>query len=843
MTRHISSLTYFIFSLFVAITALSVGAFEEAETIHLTQGVGIDRVERSGRTALRTDPVEYQIVTGSWSAPKEGDVLITGATDGPTWQKTEADDDGWFQGPGRRRGYISINVTSDRDRMMLLNGVGHSMVYVNQVPHMGDVYAYGYSFLPVRLNKGDNEFLFQCSRGRLKASLVEPVVPAQLNDRDMTLPDLVVGEAVDAWGAIIVIQPMRKQMRGLFIRASLEQGGSTLTPVSPIQPMSAAKVPFRIMSDAPITTGKQKLNIELLIESDNGLSRRDSTELTLDVREPTQSSKRTFISEIDGSVQYYAVQPANPLPGHWRNPALVLSLHGASVEAINQANAYSNKTWAHIVAPTNRRPFGFDWEDWGRMDALEVLGVAKQKLHTDPSRIYLTGHSMGGHGTWQVGVHYADQFAAIAPSAGWISFTSYIGRGNDSPKSEIEQLLQRSANASDTLAMKHNYAQQGIYILHGGADDNVPATQAQTMVEELSEFHHDFVYHEEPGKGHWWDISDEPGADCVDWPPMFDFFARHALPAIDQIRRVSFTTVNPGVSARNHWAAIYSQEQMLKPSSIDSQVDPYKRRFVGETQNVSRLSLDVSVLPLSEPLMIALDQQEITDIQWPWSKVVNLEKHNGQWAVVDPFSKAEKGPHRYGPFKQAFRNQMVFVYGTHGSADENTWAFNKARFDAEQFWYRGNASVPIVGDFEFDPADYPDRNVILYGNATSNMAWRKLLKECPVQVKRGSVTIGSKEIQGSDLACLFIYPRADSDLASVAVVSGSGVGGMKLTDRCPYFVSGVGYPDVTVLTPDYLIDGAEGIAAAGFFDASLSIPPPIMSVYGCLSRPHLTEIP
>jgi hypothetical protein len=160
---------------------------------------------------------------------------------------------------------------------------------------------------------------------------------------------------------------------------------------------------------------------------------------------------------------------------------------------------------------------------------------------------------------------------------------------------------------------------------------------------------------------------------------------------------------------------------------------------------------------------------------------------------------------------------MVFVYGTRGSSGQSQWAFNKARYDAEQFWYRGNASIPIVADVEFDPADYPDRNVVLYGNASSNMAWSKLLSDCPVQVKNGSVTIGSKEIQGSDLACLFLYPRSDSDLASVAVVSGSGLTGMKLADRCPYFTSGVGYPDVTVLTPDYLNTGADGIVAAGFF--------------------------
>jgi len=70
--------------------------------------------------------------------------------------------------------------------------------------------------------------------------------------------------------------------------------------------------------------------------------------------------------------------------------ALVLSLHGAAVQALNQVNSYARKDWCHIVAPTNRRPYGFDWEDWGRLDALEVLEHARKRLGTDPRRTYLT---------------------------------------------------------------------------------------------------------------------------------------------------------------------------------------------------------------------------------------------------------------------------------------------------------------------------------------------------------------------------------------------------------------------------------------------------------------------
>ena len=83
-----------------------------------------------------------------------------------------------------------------------------------------------------------------------------------------------------------------------------------------------------------------------------------------------------------------------------------------------QARCYAPKSWGHVVAPTNRRRFGFDWEDWGRMDAMEVLEEAQARFGTDPRRTYLTGHSMGGHGTWNLGAHFPDRFAAIAPICG-----------------------------------------------------------------------------------------------------------------------------------------------------------------------------------------------------------------------------------------------------------------------------------------------------------------------------------------------------------------------------------------------------------------------------------------
>ena len=89
--------------------------------------------------------------------------------------------------------------------------------------------------------------------------------------------------------------------------------------------------------------------------------------------------------------------------------------------------------------------------------------------------------------------------------------------------------------------------------------------------------------------------------------------------------------------------------------------------------------------------------------------------------------------------------------------------------------------------------------MILYGHAESNAAWPALLGESPVQVRRGQVQIGARTVSGDDLACLFVRPRPGSDRASVGVVSGSGLIGLRLTERLPYFTSGVAYPDCVLL--------------------------------------------
>jgi poly(3-hydroxybutyrate) depolymerase len=760
-----------------------------AQDIVIREGLGI-RVPGARRSAIHTDPVELKIVRGEWKAPMEGQ---------EGWAKASANSEGVFQGGPASGGYIFARVDSPAAKVMLLEATGNSLVYVNGVIRTGDPYSYGYVSLPIELKKGQNQFLFLCGRGRFSARLKEVSKPLAIDLRDATTPDVLSGQYFTPIVGVVLRNASSKRrtvlLTGVGDKGRLAQG--FLLP-----PLSTRKVPLPVLT----TDGKVRLTLK------EGDVEADTAELTLRVRKSTETHKRTFLSDIDESVQYYGV---NPSSSSVENQALFLSLHGASVEAIGQAEAYGQKNWGNLVAATNRRPYGFDWEEIGRLDALEVLAEAKRVFQPDPSKIYLTGHSMGGHGTWQLGVQYPHLFAAIAPSAGWISFQSYANGQRFENPSPVEQMLLRAGSPSDTLALKQNLFARGVYILHGDADDNVPVAQARQMREALAG-HKDLDWWEEKGAGHWWDANPEPGSDAVDFAPIFDFFSRRRLPRIDEVREVDFTTASPGVSSQLHWATIHQQERPFVLSRVRLKASPQTAKFEGTTENVSVLSLSIGALAKGQKITIDLDGQKL-EPTWPTINRIFLYKKAGQWSAGGDPSPVEKSPVRYGGFKDVFRNKVIFVYGTKGNAEENAWSLAKARYDAETFWYRGNGSVSVVPDTEFVKEKADDRNVLLYGNADTNGAWGVLLRDSPVKVTRKSISVGREEFAADDLATLFIRPRAGSETASVGVIAGTGMAGSRLCDRVPIFTSGAAFPDLLVLGPDSLSVGSKGIRLTGFF--------------------------
>jgi dienelactone hydrolase len=816
---------------------------------------------RGGRSPVHTDWIEARIVAGTFTPPEAGQTFTDPDGEEHTWERVGLKDNGWFQHRALRNGYAYLKVPLLTDRVMMLHAVGHSLVYVNGELRAGDPYQSGIVHLPVALRAGDNHLLFRCGRGKFQMKLTALRQDVFLAEHDATLPDLVVDSPIDVRGGVMLINATSQPVIGAKLSAHLQQNSEeppTSVDLPTIAPMTARKVAFHLQTADPAKASDATVALQLFLGG-SGQQPHDTMDVTLRARTPDDSQLRTFISDIDGSVQYYALRPAVAAgvagvdtQEQPERPGMILALHGAAVHASGLVGHYKPKTWAHVVVPTNRRHFGFDWEDWGRLDFLEVLEHATAELQPDPARICVSGHSMGGHGTWHVGVTYASRWAGIAPSAGWVSFWSYTGAERFADASPIEQLLRRATTPSDTRALEKNLTPLGIYVLHGDQDDNVPVEQARIMRSALGAFHPNFAYYERPGAKHWW------GSKCVDWEPMMRFLERQRRPASNTVRHLQFTTASPGVSSRCHWALIEDQQQRMLPSRIDLELDAENRTIKGTTENVRRLVIDLPMLsqtqdpettadspenqteevaeeqaakkapllPADAPLHLVLDEQELRDIAWPADhKRLHLTRDADTWQVTDAPAATAKGPHRYGPFKDAFRHRILFVYGTAGTEEENAWSYAKARYDAETFWYRGNGSVDVIPDQAFDPRHEPDRNVILYGNADTNAAWQALLSAAPIQVQRGRIEVGDALYAGPEYACLFVYPRPGSNRALVGVVAGTDLPGLRLTDRLRFFLSGVGYPDWTVLHTRMLTEGMKGITATGFFNANWQLDP------------------
>ncbi len=133
----------------------------------------------------------------------------------------------------------------------------------------------------------------------------------------------------------------------------------------------------------------------------------------------------------------------------------------------------------------------------------------------------------------------------------------------------------------------------------------------------------------------------------------------------------------------------------LEPSRVEVTIDadPTPPRVVVATENVRELVLDLDPLPTGEDATIVVDGQPFRASERLGVAPVRFSRRDdrahdaeAKWRVAGT-ERPERGPEksaaRSGPFKAAFRNRMIFVYGTQGTPAECAWSYAKARFDAE----------------------------------------------------------------------------------------------------------------------------------------------------------------
>lgn len=168
--------------------------------------------------------------------------------------------------------------------------------------------------------------------------------------------------------------------------------------------------------------------------------------------------------------QYLVFRPVTSSPNE-KQPLLIY-LHGGggkgtdilrhrNASPVKYFNACEEQPFV-IVVPQCQK--GGEWQTADLDVWLEHLQLT---LDFDPDRVYLTGSSMGGFGTWAWGAASPEYFAAIAPLAG--------GLGLGGPK----------AISPDLAQWLDSLVEIPVWAFHGAMDSVVPADRSERMVEGL----------------------------------------------------------------------------------------------------------------------------------------------------------------------------------------------------------------------------------------------------------------------------------------------------------------------------------------------------------------------
>ena len=180
---------------------------------------------------------------------------------------------------------------------------------------------------------------------------------------------------------------------------------------------------------------------------------------------------------------------------------LILFLHGAgergkNLEALKVHGppmlVTKDKSFPFVVV-SPQCPEGAWWTDSQQIETLSaLLDDITSRYRVDKDRIYVTGLSMGGFGTWALATQYPDRFAAIAPICG----------------------------GGDPL-LANRLRQLPIWVFHGEKDSVVPFKKSEEMVEALKKVGNDVRFTAYPNTDH------NSWTATYNNPKLFEWFLQH----------------------------------------------------------------------------------------------------------------------------------------------------------------------------------------------------------------------------------------------------------------------------------------------------------------------------
>jgi len=173
-----------------------------------------------------------------------------------------------------------------------------------------------------------------------------------------------------------------------------------------------------------------------------------------------------------------------------------------------------------------------------------MLDKTIDEYRVDTDRIYLTGLSMGGFGTWELAMQRPDIFAAVAPVCG-VGPTELVGNIRHVP----------------------------VWAFHGAQDGHVPPDGSRRPVEALKQIGADVRYSEYPDVGHksW---------EKAYWTPqLYSWFLSHRRRPAP--REIDYLLLNGPV--RVWWLALQPAPGVQSPPRVHAKVDEDGRIDINST--------------------------------------------------------------------------------------------------------------------------------------------------------------------------------------------------------------------------------------------------------------------
>ncbi|HEY4393935.1 MAG TPA: prolyl oligopeptidase family serine peptidase [Polyangia bacterium] len=228
---------------------------------------------------------------------------------------------------------------------------------------------------------------------------------------------------------------------------------------------------------------------------------------------------KAYRAAWDGTLQPYALYVPRGYDGKKKDAwPLIVALHGAYSDhkhnlrrvfgldnrpGETDAEASRNRlplpdVPAFVVSPLGRGEL-MGYDGLGYDDVMHVIADVRRAYRIDPDRITLTGLSMGGGGTWAIGLRHPELFAALAPVCGFANFARMV-QPADAALYDLQRL-----EALSPPAIADNAAHLQVFIFHGDKDPTVPVEDSRRMVarfEALGWLGKNVHYTEYPGVGH-----------------------------------------------------------------------------------------------------------------------------------------------------------------------------------------------------------------------------------------------------------------------------------------------------------------------------------------------------